>query len=183
MVTIVLMRDDDKPATTFLADEPVDARRVATAIDASPPKAKPTLAEVNELVAEIKQELATKSLIAIDIPKWYRQPYEDARLSADLDLMHARAIELLAAVKKIVVDEKLVTSKLAYVKQVIDLRKPGVDPAIVQFSTAQLDAVSTFLENKRIEDANRALTALYNEIAKWPKPGTAKPAPGDDVWK
>jgi serine/threonine protein kinase len=177
-----------------VARAPADAPPMdAAVIDAPPPdkvadkrpqaKATRTVAEVNKLVAEIKQLLASKSLIAIDIPKWYRQPYEDARLSADLELMYARAIELHAAVRKIVVDEKLVTSKLSYVKQVLDLRKPGVDAAKVELATAQLAQATALAASKKTADANRALTALYNDLAKWPKPGTARPAPEENVWK
>jgi serine/threonine-protein kinase len=222
VVTIMLLHDDEKVTTPFLADEPADAAIDATVVaeapvdapvdapidatvdaateitvDASPPdaavaavdkqkprpKATRTVAEINKLVAEIKQLLASKSLIAIDVPKWYRQPYEDARASADLDLMYARAVELLAAVKKIVVDEKLVTSKLTYLKQVLALRRPGVEAAKVELATAQLAQASTLLASSKIADANRALTALYNDIAKWPKPGAARPEPEENVWK
>jgi len=177
--------------------EPVDAA-VDAAVEAIPPdaavaavdnpakqrpKATKTVADVNKLVAEIKLLLASKSLIAIDVPKWYRQPYEDARASADLDLMYERAVELLVAVKRIVVDEKLVTSKLTYMMQVLTLRKPGVDAAKVELATAQLAQASTLLTDNKIADANRVLTGAYNDIAKWTKPGTARPEPEENVWK
>ena len=169
---------------------PSDAAK-APAVDATPPSAtravakKPatkTADDVNKLVADIKQLMADRSLITIDIPKSYRQPFEDARQSADVELMHERAVVLLAAVKKLVVDEKLVTAKLGHIKQVLDLRKPDAEATQVELATAQLSQAAQLVVGKRISDANRVLTAIYNEIAKWPR-SPARPKPDDDAWK